>query len=112
MAWVFTAPEATLYEQREEVAGTHYAGPTWEALDGSTVVAARAAAATPDPTAIPWLLLRAVSHGGAGTMSRVTYVQRVATTGGLAPSSGCDAAAVGTVSRVPYTATYCFSEAD
>jgi hypothetical protein len=112
VAWVFTAPEASLYEEPGELAGTHYAGPTWEALDGSTVVGARVAAATPDPTAIPWLLLRAVSHAGAGTMSEVTSIQRVATAGGLAPSSGCDAAAVGTVARVPYTATYCFSQAD
>jgi hypothetical protein len=108
-AWVFTAPEATL-SSHGQVAGRHYAGPTWEALDGSTVVGARVAGATPDPTAIPWLLLRAVSHGGAGTLAEVSFIQRVATRGGLAPVGGCDAATVGAVARTPYGATYCFFE--
>jgi hypothetical protein len=93
------------------VAGKHYAGPTWQASDGSTVVGARVAGATPDPTAIPWLLLRATSHAGAGEMTEVTYIQRVATTGGLAPAEGCTPASLGAVARVPYTASYCLSEA-
>ena len=33
-------------------------------------------------------------------------IQRLQTTGGLAPSSGCDATTVGAVARVPYTAVY------
>jgi FtsP/CotA-like multicopper oxidase with cupredoxin domain len=111
-AWVFTAPEATLYGPDGHLAGTHYAGPTWKAKDGSTVVAARVAGATVDPTAIPWLRLQAVSHTGDGRMSEVTYVQRVVTAGGLAPAGGCSAAAVGAVARVPYTATYCFAESE
>jgi hypothetical protein len=112
-AWVFTAPEATLYSQNGRVAGRHYAGPTWEANDGSTVKGARLAGVTVDPTAIPWLLLGAVSHTGDGRMSEVTFVQRVATVGGLAPAAAdCTVSTVGTVARVPYTATYCFSEGE
>lgn len=107
-AWVFTGPEAKLYDHRGVFAGTHYAGPTWESTDGSTVVAAKISAATVDPTAIPWLLLGAVSHKGPGEMRRVTHIQRVNTTGGMTPSSMCSAATAGTVVRVPYTATYCF----
>jgi hypothetical protein len=108
-AWVFSAPEATLYNEGGQVAGTHYAGPTWQADDGTTVVGARVAGATVDASSIPWLLLRAVSHtGDDGRMSDVSYIQRLDTTGGLAPASGCDADHVGSVARVDYTATYYF----
>jgi hypothetical protein len=109
--WVFTAPDATLYGRHGRVEGTHYAGPTWQANDGSTVVGSKIAAYTPDPTAIPWLLLGAVSHTGDGRMDDVTYVQRLETTGGIAPATGCDAGHVGDVARVDYTATYFFYEA-
>ena len=50
-SWVFVAPDATLYADpcfNGEI-GTHYAGPTWEAEDGSKVVAARVADCTPGP---------------------------------------------------------------
>jgi FtsP/CotA-like multicopper oxidase with cupredoxin domain len=110
-AWVFTAPEATLFAAGGGAAGKHYAGPTWEAQDGSTVVGARVAAATPEPSAIPWLLLRATSHGSNGKLGGVTFIQRVATSGGVPPASGCSAATAGAVAKVPYRATYCFYEA-
>jgi hypothetical protein len=106
--WVFRAPEADLFGHRGRLAGSHYAGPTWEALDGSTVVASRVAGASVDATAIPWLLLQAVSHTGNGRMSKVTYIQRVSTTGGLAPSAGCDQTQLGAVAEVDYTADYNF----
>jgi hypothetical protein len=106
-AWVFQAPEADLFWHHFLV-GSHYAGPTWEAIDGSTVVGKKLAAASPTATAIPWLLLQAVSHDGTGVMSGVTYIQRLATTGGLAPSSGCDAGHAGVTEDVAYTATYYF----
>jgi hypothetical protein len=109
-AWTFVAPEADLL-RRGRIRGSHYVGPTWEALDGSTVVGARAAGVTVDATAIPWLLLRAVSNTGDGKMSEVTYIQRVDTVGGLAPASGCDAASVGADADVDYTAVYHFYRA-
>src|SRR5512140_2473725 len=109
-AWSFVAPEATLYKEDKAV-GKHYVGPTWEYKDGSKVVGAKLAAATPDPTSIPWLLLGAVSHDGAGKMADVTYVQRLETVGGIAPATGCDATTVGAGARVPYTATYFFWKA-
>jgi hypothetical protein len=68
----------------------------------------RIAGATPDPSAIPWLVLRASSHQGKGRMEKIAWVQRVQTHGGLAPSGGCDSAHLGAMQRVPYTATYCF----
>jgi hypothetical protein len=109
-SWTFTAPEATLYGCGGE-AGTHYAGPTWEALDGSKVVAARVAGHSPDPSAIPELLLQATAHEAAGLMANVTYIQRLETTGGLAPATGCDAGHLGEISRIDYTATYYFYRA-
>ena len=108
-SWVFKAPEATLYAKHGRVAGKHYAGPTWESIDGSTVVGSKLAAFTADPTAIPELLLQGVSHTGDGRMTDVTYVQRLDTVGGLAPTTGCDATTpVDATARVDYTATYYF----
>lgn len=105
--WALQAPEAKLSEAGAP-AGKHYAGPTWEANDGSKVVGAKMEGATPDPASIPWLLLRAASHAGSGRMGEVTFVQRIRTSGGNAPSQGCDASHAGTVVRVPYRATYTF----
>jgi hypothetical protein len=109
-AWVFLAPEATLFNPGGQVAGIHFGGPSWQADDGSTVVGARVAAFTVDATAIPWLLLRAASHDGDGRMTKVSYIQRLDTAGGIAPTGGCDATSVGAVANVPYTATYYFYE--
>ncbi len=108
-AWAFVAPIAELFDSCGRRVGTHYAGPTWEHEDGSTVVAALAAAAPVDAAAIPWLLLSAVSHGGpTGKMTRVTSIQRLVTSGGLAPTAGCDAAHLGATTDVPYEAQYLF----
>jgi hypothetical protein len=110
-AWVFSAPEADLFNRGGRLVAIHYAGPTWEGLDGSTVIGTKLAAYTADPTAIPWLLLQAASHTGHGRFSNVTYIQRLDTTGGLAPTSGCDADHLGASARIDYTATYYFYEA-
>jgi hypothetical protein len=109
-----STPRADLFNKRGKHRGIHYGGPTWEDRDGSKVVAARVDGTTVDPTAIPWLLLRASStsagqHGHK--LQPTTYIQRVATTGGLAPTSGCDASTVGTQAEVPYTADYYFWKA-
>jgi hypothetical protein len=106
--WTFVEPDAVLYGPGGHVAGHHYAGPTWEANDGSTVAGTRLAGATVDATAIPWLLLQASSHAGSGRMSRVSYVQRLDTVGGLAPTSGCDAEHAAATVDVDYTAKYSF----
>ena len=108
VSWVFVEPAATLYANAsyDGKVGIHYRGPTWESNSGSKVVASRLYGCTPDPTAIPWLLLETVSTTGPGIFSSVTYVQRVNTTGGLAPAySGL---LVGQVVEVPYTAEYYF----
>jgi hypothetical protein len=107
-SWVFKAPEADLFFPGKHLAGSHYAGPTWEALDGSTVVGMKLASATVDASAIPWLLLQAASHSGNGVFSKVAYIQRLNTTAGLAPTASCDAANVGQAVDVDYTAGYFF----
>jgi hypothetical protein len=110
--WVFVAPEATLYADagHHGVIGTHYAGPTWESNSGSKVVGVRVASATVDPDAIPWLLLQAHSTDGPGIFHDVTYIQRVNTVGGKAPTAPGDI--VGQEVSVPYTAEYFFYRAD
>lgn len=108
-AWTFKAPEAELKNNEGEKIGKHYAGPTWEASDGSKVVGAlQQQAASPDPSAIPWLLLKAKSNEGTGAFSNVTYIQRVDTAGGKAPSNGCDQTHANTEVRIDYTAYYYF----
>lgn len=115
-AWVFKAPEATLYKRSNftHTVGTHYAGPTWANNHGSTVKAMKLQGAdAPDPTiAIPWLLLQTVLTTGTGKITDVTYIQRVNTTGGLAPTTVADAAHAGEQALIPYTAEYFFYRAD
>jgi hypothetical protein len=106
-SWVFVAPEAELFDARGHAAGKHYAGPHWEALDGSRIVGAvKARSDAPQAGAIPWLLLSAKSVGGPGRYAKVTSVQRIHTVGGMAPGKTCDSSTLGAVERVPYTADY------
>lgn len=108
-AWTFVAPQANLLDDCDKLVGTHFIGPTWQGNDGSSVVAARAAGATIDPSAIPWLLLKATTHGAtSGKFSDVTSIQRLGTVGGIAPSTACDNSNLGSISQVPYTAQYVF----
>ncbi len=110
-AWVFQAPEASLFDRRGRVVVKHYAGPTWESVaDGSKVVASKLQEFTADPSAIPELLLQALPHASTGIMGPITYIQRLETAGGRAPATGCDADHVGAAARVDYTATYFFYE--
>ncbi|MEO8701823.1 MAG: DUF3455 domain-containing protein [Kofleriaceae bacterium] len=108
--WTFIAPDADLFTGNpHEQAVHHFAGPTWVYKDSSSVVAAKAAGSTVDATAIPWLLLNVTTHGGReGRLSDITQIQRLETTGGNAPATGCDADHVGAESDVLYTARYFF----
>jgi len=109
-AWTLVAPDALLLDAGGTVIGTHYAGPTWEYKDGSTVVGARVAGVTVDASAIPWLLLSTPSHGGPdGKLTDVTAIQRLVTGGGIAPAAAsCDASHLGAATDVAYTAKYFF----
>ena len=105
--WSFVAPEAELFDASGKKIGKHYAGPHWEANDGSKIVGTvKARADAPQADAIPWLLLATKSDGAQGSFSRITSVQRVNTVGGVAPETGCSQSSLGTVVRIPYTADY------
>lgn len=110
-SWGLVAPRADLYGDNGKLIATHYGGPTWEARDGSKVTATRVDGVTVDPTAIPWLLLKATpTPGTEGSMlAETTFIQRTNTTGGLAPEpKTCKKATVGNVAEIPYTADYHF----
>jgi hypothetical protein len=108
-SWLLARPDATLADASGAVVGTHGAGPSWKSKDGSSVVGKKLAqAAAPDAGAVPWLLLGAASTTGAGQFTGVTFIQRVATKGGVAPATGCDATHLGTEVRAAYSADYYF----
>jgi hypothetical protein len=107
--WVFKSPEAELFDKSGRKIGKHYAGPTWESIDGSKVVGeVKARDNGPDSNSIPWLLLDAKSVAGAGIFGQTKSIQRVQTVGGKSPSESCGPAQVHQVVRVPYRATYYF----
>jgi len=108
-AWALKAPDATLFNKDGKPFGKHFAGPAWEASDGSRVTG-KAIGNTPSPDAdsIPWLLVTVVSHSGEGVLARATSIQRIDTKGGKAHASGCDAAHGGQEDRVAYSADYVF----
>src|SRR5215213_145412 len=111
-AWGASTPQAKLYDDNGQLIGTHFGGPSWQARDGSKILAQRKDGATVDPTAIPWLLLTAKSPTAGPDGDRLvatTYIQRIATNGGLPPAAAdCNATTAGTTEAVPYTADYVF----
>jgi hypothetical protein len=107
--WAFTAPDAWLFDPTGRQIGTHFAGPTWQLQDGSKIVGAvQAQAASPEPNAVAWLLLRVTSHAGTGLLGNAGFVRRIDTHGGAAPTTGCDATQAKTQARMRYTARYVF----
>lgn len=101
-----STPRANLYDDHGKLIMTHFGGPSWQAKDGSTAVAARVDG-VPVAGTIPWLLLT-VTTATEGRLGGTTFIQRVNTTGGAAPASGCDGTTAGQVAEVPYTADYVF----
>jgi hypothetical protein len=119
------SPQATLFNEDHEQILTHFLSaypvgsdsffPTWQDSRDTSIVWAspvKDAKYTPDPTAIPWLLLKvigkAVGPTGGDKMIVTTYIQRINTTGGLIPTRTCDP---GDKALVPYTADYYFYKA-
>lgn len=105
-SWVFKAPDAVLFDPEGRVIGRHYAGPTWEDKGGGKVAGARLAGATVDSNAIPWLLLQAHPTAVPGIFAQTTFIQRVNTTGGLAPTA--PPRQTSKEARIFYTADYYF----
>jgi len=131
VAFVLTTPEAVLFDNPARRVINHFFSPnpveggtiraTWQSTRNSSVfwgqaVAIATAATDPDfvaPDAIAWVTLsQAGVLAGSGTgdnLAAATFVQRVNTVGGLAPSIGCNSPAdIGKTAFVPYEADYYF----
>jgi hypothetical protein len=105
LGWQFREPIATLILDGKTV-GRHYAGPTWEDVDGSRVAGkpiGRANGATAND--IPWLKLEVTDRHGPGVLTAATAIQRINTKGGQ-QDGPCDKA--GATLAVPYSAEYVF----
>ena len=138
VAYVLFTPQATLFSEDGGQVITHYNSPnpfepntdpkvvadgairvTWQDKD-SSIVWARLhqpnGSVTVDRDAVAWLLLdmTGVQEGptGGDKLTKTTFIQRLNTTGGLAPSTGCSSLTdVGNQAFVPYTADYFFYKA-
>jgi hypothetical protein len=136
-AWILFTPEAVLLSDYGRQITSHFFGPNprepnvdptvtaqgairaaWRHSRDSSTVWGRAFPPSFDPefvrpNSVPWLLVETVvtaeGPGGADPLPRTTFIQRVNTLGGLAPSTGCSTAAdVGKKAFVPYEADYFF----
>lgn len=129
-AWAFLGPQATLFQPAGAVylqLTTHFLAPnpdeggtprpSWQHSFDSSQVWGRVYAASTDPAfvepgAIPWLLVEIVGARrgslGSAALSQTTFIQRVNTSGGVAPSTACQ---VGSVALVPYSTDYFFYRA-
>ena len=107
--WVFVGPDAKLMDRKGAQVGRYFGPPaTWESQDGSKITGAQLAVSPATPGSIPLQLVKANPAMGAGAMQGVTYIQRVATRGGVAPVSVCAGSSVGQKQIVKYQADYIF----
>lgn len=127
-AWSLFTPQATLFSASDRQLTTHFFSPNpdekntvraaWQDSHDTSTVWASAFPPSFDPAfvapgAIPWLLLETVGTQagprGGDDLTITTFIHRVNTRGGSAPTSGCAASAdVGKRMFVPYTADYFF----
>jgi hypothetical protein len=127
VAWTFFAPQATLFNDEDQQVVTHFLSPnprengvpraTWQGSRDTGTVWGKTIASSSDSAfvaagSIPWLLLQVVGAqvraSGGDELSKTTFIQRLNTAGGAAPSTGCTQADVGKGAFVPYTADYFF----
>ena len=107
--WVFVGPVAALNDRSGKQVGKYYGPPaTWESADGSKITGTQIAVAPAGAGNIPMQLVKANPASGAGAMSGVAYIQRVAIKGGAARAAGCDVNARGKREIVKYQADYIF----
>lgn len=110
--WVFVGPDAKLLDRSGKQVGKYYGPPaTWEAMDGSRLTAVQLAVAPHTMGNIPLQLVKGNPAMGSGAMQGVTYIQRVATQGGVAPSTPCAAGNMNAKQIVKYQADYIFYKA-
>lgn len=110
--WVFVGPDAVLNDRKGAQVGKYYGPPaTWESNDGSRITGTQVAVAPNGAGNIPLQLVKANPASGAGMMNGVTYIQRVATMGGVAPMAACDGGKLGARQKVRYQSDYIFWKA-
>lgn len=107
--WTFVGPKAVLNDRSGKPVGTYFGPPaTWQAKDGSKITGTQLAVAPSGAGNLPYQLVKANPAEGKGAMSGVSYIQRVALKGGVAPSTACSAANKGEQAVVSYQADYIF----
>ena len=107
--WFFVGPKAVLNDRSGKPVGSYFGPPaTWQAQDGSKITGTQLAVAPSSAGNLPYQLVKANPSEGKGAMSGVSYIQRVALKGGVAPSSECTAANKGQQAVVKYQADYIF----
>ncbi len=110
--WTFVKPDAALNDRSGRRVGKYYGPPaTWESNDGSKLTATQVAVAPASPGSIPLQLVKANPAMGSGAMAGTTYIQRVATQGGVAPAMPCAQTNLGARQVVKYQADYIFYKA-
>ena len=107
--WFFVGPKAVLNDRSGQQVGSYFGPPaTWQAQDGSKVTGTQLAVAPSSAGNLPYQLVKANPAEGKGAMSGVSYIQRVALKGGVAPSAECSTANKGKQEVVKYQADYIF----
>jgi len=102
-AYTLLEPAAVL-ESKDQLV-LHTRGPEWvSANDGSAVVGS-VVASVPKPGAVPELLLKSTANRGTGLFGNVDFIQRLETSGGVAPTGTCTN---GSQVAVEYHAQYRF----
>lgn len=110
--WTFIGPKADLMARNGAKVGTYYGPPaTWESTDGSRLTGTQLAVAPSGAANLPLQLVKANPAMGTGAMTGISHIQRLATQGGVAPASPCEAAFAGRRQVVPYQADYVFWKA-
>jgi hypothetical protein len=110
-AWALTEPAASLtgigLNPVRRATAIHFRGPSWESDQDGSLIEGTSPVSAPSatPYSIPQLLITAKVTRGPGIFGSVTYVQRLATVGGVAPAGGCQGDAR---TATPYRAVYRF----
>ena len=130
VAFALFTPQATLFNDEVEQVTTHFFSPnpfengviraTWQHSRDTSTVWGKVVGSSTDsnfvkPGAIAWLLVNVKDVGvlagptGGDKLTKTTFIQRLNTVGGVAPSSGCSSQAdIGSQRFVPYKADYFF----
>jgi hypothetical protein len=112
VVWIFSGPSATLNDESGKEIGLYFGPPaTWGGNDGSKITGDQLAVSPGGAGNIPLQLVKANPSSAPGIMEGVTYIQRLATKGGVAPSSPCNADNKDRKEIVEYTADYLFWKA-